>query len=70
MYDRVEGVVRMEAVVAEDGTVRGIRVLKSVHPDLDASAAAAAKQWRFRPARRDGQPVAVVVTIELSFRIK
>jgi TonB family protein len=60
----------MEAVVAADGTVREIRVLKAVHPDLDAAAAAAAKQWRFRPARRDGQPVAVVVTLELSFRIK
>jgi TonB family protein len=35
---------------------------------LDDAAIAAARQWRFEPARLSGQPVAVEVTLILEFR--
>jgi TonB family protein len=59
----------IEAVILEDGSPGEIRVLKSVEPDLDEAAIAAARKWRFRPAMKDGSPVRVVVTIELSFTL-
>ena len=37
---------------------------------LDQEAIKAAKQWRFVPGRRFGQPVAVLVTIELTFTLR
>ena len=46
-----------------------IRVVKSLERGLDAKAVEALKQWRFRPAERDGKPVSVSATIEFLFRL-
>ena len=62
------GVVLMEAVVEADGTVGDVRVMKSLHPDLDQAALAAARQWQFAPATQAGKPIATIVTLALSFR--
>lgn len=35
--------------------------------DLDRAAVAAARRWRFRPAMRDGTPVAGVVNVPIAF---
>lgn len=35
--------------------------------DLDRAAVAAAQRWRFRPAMRDGTPVAGVVNVPIAF---
>jgi TonB family protein len=37
---------------------------------LDDEAIKAARQWRFKPGTRFGQPVPVLVEIEMSFRLK
>lgn len=66
---RIQGEVLLEAVVREDGTIGDIRVTKSLDRDLDVSALAAARQWRFSPATRAGQPIAVIVTIAMAFKI-
>ena len=68
----IEGVVWIEAVVGTDGKVSQTRVLRSRdrRNGLDDEALAAASKWRFEPATKDGKPVAMAVTIELSFTIK
>lgn len=71
MRARIQGSVILEAVVQRDGTTRDIRVIRSLDPGgLDRQAVLAAEQWRFNPGRRDGQPVDVLVTIVLDFRIQ
>jgi periplasmic protein TonB len=71
MRARIQGSVILEAVVQRDGTLRDIRVIRSLDPGgLDRQAVLAAEQWRFNPGRRDGQPVDVLVTIVLDFRIQ
>lgn len=67
MERRVTGVVEVEAVVLEDGTVGPARAIRTLDPDLDRCALAAVKAWRFQPAVRDGKPVATKVFIELTF---
>jgi TonB family protein len=59
---RIQGVVVMEAVVLTDGTVGDVTVVESLDPDhgLDDEGVHALTQWRFEPATRDGQPVAVL----------
>jgi TonB family protein len=59
-------------VIGVDGTVGDVRVTKSLDTifGLDEEAIRAAKQWQFLPGKRFGQPVAVLVGIELSFTLR
>lgn len=66
---RVGGVVILEALIAEDGAVRDVRVLRSVAL-LDAAAIAAVRQWRFTPTLLNGTPVPVIMTVTVAFNLK
>jgi protein TonB len=72
MRAKVQGVVWVDAVVLPDGTVGDVSVTKSLDSTfgLDQEALKAAKQWKFVPGRRFGTPVAVLVTIELTFTLR
>jgi TonB family protein len=70
MRRKVQGIVEVSAVVLTDGTVGEVRVRKSLDPDLDQEAIKAAKQWQFKPGTKDGEPVNVQITIELSFTLR
>jgi protein TonB len=65
----VEGIVILEAVIGEDGAVRDVRVLRSL-PLLDAAAIDAVRQWRFTPTLLNGQPVPVVMTVTVAFKLR
>ncbi|HKW96772.1 MAG TPA: TonB family protein [Bryobacteraceae bacterium] len=65
--ERIEGKVQLTAVIGVDGRVEDVRVLKSVDPRLDRSAADALLKWEFTPAERHGQPVEVDVVAEIPF---
>ena len=72
MRAKIQGVVELEAVVLEDGTVGEVRVVKSLDKmfGLDQEAIAAARRWLFRPGTdRSGKPVATIVTLILEFRL-
>jgi len=70
--NRIQGAVLLSAVVMRDGTVGEVNVIRSLDTTygLDASAVFAAKQWRFNPGMKDGVPVAVRVTIEMTFTLR
>jgi periplasmic protein TonB len=72
MRAKVQGVVWVDAVVLPDGTVGDVNVTKSLDSTfgLDQEAIKAAKQWKFAPGKRFGQPVAVIVSIELTFTLR
>ena len=72
MRAKVQGVVLLQCVVRSDGTVGDVQVIHSLDPTfgLDQEAIKAAKQWLFRPGMRLGEPVAVQVTIELTFTLR
>lgn len=72
MRAKVQGVVEVEALILPDGTVAEARVTRSLDPTfgLDREALAAVRQWKFAPAVRRGQPVAVLVPIEVSFTLR
>ena len=69
MRARLRGVVRLECVVLPDGSVGRIRVAQSLDTTfgLDQEAIKAARQWRFTPGTRFGQPVPVLVFIDIEF---
>jgi protein TonB len=72
MRAKVQGVVLLECVVMPDGSVGRVEVVKSLDGTfgLDQEAIKAARQWRFAPGTRFGEPVAVLVTIELQFTLR
>jgi len=71
MRAKVQGGVLLECVVQTDGTVGDVRVIRSLDTTygLDQEAIKAAKQWKFAPGTRSGEPVPVMVTIELTFTL-
>jgi TonB family protein len=71
MRAKIQGGVLLECVVQTDGTVGDVRVLRSLDTTygLDQEAIKAAKQWKFAPGTRNGEPVPVMVTIELTFTL-
>jgi len=69
MADRVEGKVRLIAVIRKDGRVDSVRLLQHLDDRLDQSAQDAMDKWQFEPALRNGQPVDVDVLIEIPFRL-
>jgi TonB family protein len=72
MRAKVQGGVLLECVVQTDGTVGDVRVIRSLDTTygLDQEAIKAAKQWKFAPGTRNGEPVPVMVTIELTFTLR
>jgi TonB family protein len=70
MRRKVQGTVVLDAIVGVDGIVQTTCVARSLDPALDAQAVGAARRWRFTPGQKDGNPVPVFVTIELTFTLR
>ena len=72
MRAKIQGVVWLEAVVLENGSVGQVRVIRSLDPTfgLDGEAERTVKKWVFAPGTRLGQPVPVLIEIEMSFTLR
>jgi TonB family protein len=72
MRAKIQGLVVVSAVVLPDGSVTDVRVIRSLDRSfgLDMKAIEAARQWRFFPGTRQGEPVPVLVNIELEFNLR
>lgn len=70
--ERIQGSVTLEVVVLKDGTVGEVVVTRSLDQTygLDEQAVSAARQWQFKPGKKDGQPVPVRVELEFTFTLK
>lgn len=66
---KVEGTCVLGLIVGADGMPRDIHVIHGLGYGLDEKALATVKEWRFEPAKRDGQPVNVEVSVEVGFRL-
>jgi len=67
--DRVEGTVRLFAVIRKDGHVGGITLIRQLDERLDRSAQEALAKWEFTAALRDGVPVDVDAVFEIPFHL-
>ena len=67
----IQGSTLLGVFVGADGRVGDVVVKQSAgHPDLDAAAADAVRRWRFEPARRGSEPVAMWVLLPVEFRLR
>jgi protein TonB len=62
------GMVILQAVISEDGSVREVKVLRS-DPLFDQAAMDAVKQWRFTTPMLNGQPIPVMMTVTVGFTL-
>jgi TonB family protein len=65
----VQGVVIIEALIDESGSVANARVLRSI-PSLDQAALGAVSQWRFTPTSVNGRPAGLVMTVTVNFTLQ
>jgi protein TonB len=66
---KYQGSVILWLVVGADGLPHHLRVARSLGMGLDEKALDAVRLWRFQPATLNGQPVAVEINVEVSFRL-
>ncbi|HEU5162665.1 MAG TPA: energy transducer TonB, partial [Thermoanaerobaculia bacterium] len=69
---KIQGIVIMQVLVSETGSVLEARVLRGIKPDVgfDAAALEAARGGTFKPAMKDGVPVRTHKTVTVPFKLQ
>lgn len=65
---RMQGTVKMQAIIAIDGSIRNLQLI-SGPPLLIQAALDAVKLWRYEPTLLNGEPVEVITSIEVNFTL-
>ncbi len=68
LASRIEGTVTLRAAIGVNGEVTHVQPL-SGPPALVSAAVDAVRQWRYKPAKLDGQPVETQEDIAIAFRL-
>jgi TonB family protein len=66
---KAEGTCVISLIVDAHGMPQGVHVSRALGLDLDEKAVEAVRQYRFKPAMKNGQPVAVKISVEVRFRL-
>jgi TonB family protein len=67
---RIEGTVVLDSLIGPDGALQCVRVMDGPSPNMNCSAALAVMNWRFEPARLDGEPVEVFYILSVRFQLR
>lgn len=67
---KVQGTVVLLLTVDVQGVPTEVQVLSPVHPSLDLASVAAARMWRFEPARLNGSPVSAQFRLSFTYKLK
>ena len=65
----IEGTVHLQGLIGADGVLLGLTPLNNIDRDLTAAAVEAVKQWRYKPTLLNGEPVEVLTTIDVEFKL-
>jgi protein TonB len=65
---RIQGQVRLDAIINKDGTIQDLRVLGG-HPLLVKAALDAVQRWRYQPTLLNGEAVEVATEIDVNFTL-
>jgi TonB family protein len=66
---KFQGTVVLQIVVNKKGDVVRVRLERALGMGLDQNAMEGVERWRFAPATRNGQPVAVMMNVEVAFNL-
>ncbi len=68
LQQRIEGSVELQATIGKDGSASGLKVLSGKSPFASA-AAAAVRQWKYKPYEVNGQPAEFQTEITVDFKL-
>lgn len=68
--EKTSGTVVLSLIVTKDGRATDIKIVNSLTSRLDEQAIKAVSKWRFEPATKDGEPVAVRISVEATFHVR
>jgi TonB family protein len=66
---KFEGTVLVQLIVNTNGQPENVHVVRGVGMGLDEKAVEAVRQYRFRPAMENGNPVPVLLNVQVNFKI-
>jgi TonB family protein len=66
----IQGTVLLQAIISKEGNVMSLSVINTVDSDLARAATTAVQQWHYQPTLLNGQPVEVVTTVTVDFKLK
>jgi len=67
---KIEGTVTLAIVIDKKGDVVDAKVVKGIGYGLDENAIVAVKEWKYKPAEKDGEPVAVKMEVTVDFYLR
>jgi TonB family protein len=65
----IEGTVHLQGLIGTDGLLLGLTPLNNINRDLTAAALDAVRQWQYRPTLLNNEPVQVLTTIDVEFKL-
>jgi TonB family protein len=66
----IQGAVLLQAIISKEGSVMSLSVVNTADPDLARAAMTAVGQWHYQPTLLNGEPVEVVTTITVDFKLR
>ena len=67
---RIQGTVILQAVIDREGGVGEVQVIKGLPLGLDQSAIDTVQGWKFKPALKGDEPVAVYLNLMINFSLQ
>lgn len=67
--EKIEGICLLKVMIDANGVPQDVHVIKRLDPGLDKNAVQAVQKYRFVPCKKDGEPVACPITIQVNFRL-
>ena len=65
---RVQGTIKLQAIIAVDGSIKNLRVMTGP-PLLVNAAIDAVRRWQYKPTMLNGSPVEVITEIDVNFSL-
>jgi TonB family protein len=66
---KYQGICLISVIVDAQGNPQNPRVIRHLGMGLDEKALEAVRRYKFKPARKNGRPVPVMITVEVNFRL-
>ena len=66
---RIQGTVRLQAVIGKAGEVLGLTLFMSPSPELARSAMEAVGQWKYQPTLLNGDPVEIQTVVDVNYTL-
>jgi TonB family protein len=64
-----QGTIVLSLAVDASGAPKDLQIVRPLGLGLDEKSIESVSKWTFRPARKDGEPVSVLINVEVNFRL-